>query len=268
MTATRASEAQADLLSPEEDIPAGASVARREPAGAVQASSGVATAMQLLQQAITAGIPVESIRELVKLSNEQADRAAAQEFNAALASFQAECPPIAKSSKASITTKSGVKYSYQYAELDQIATHIRPYLKPRGLSYGWDSSIDKNVLTCVCTLRHTNGHSVKASFTCPVDAAAHMSEQQKAAAALSYARRQSLVQVLGLTTCDPDTDGSAGASDTITDSQEADLEALMQEVHADRLRFLKYMEVESLGEIRAVDFASAVAALEAKRRSS
>ena len=103
-----------------------------------------------------------------------------------------------------------------------------------------------------------------ASFASPIDTAASMSGPQKVASALTYARRQSLVQVLGLTTTEPDTD--AASTDTITAEQVERLELMISESGADRQRFTRYLEVSELAEIRAVDFAAAVAALEAKRR--
>lgn len=220
----------------------------------------------LLRLAIVEKMPVEALEKLVALSERMSDRLAAQEFHRALSDFQQACPSITKTSKASISTSSGTKYSYQYAELDHIAKTINPLLSPHGLSYTWDMRMVDKILECTCTLRHVNGHSITASFSCPMETKAGMSEQQKYAAALSYARRQSLVQVLGLTTCDPDTD--AGSTETITDKQVADLDGLILEVKANKVLFLKFLGVEQLEDILAADFARAVKGLEDKRRKA
>jgi len=163
--------------------------------------------IDLLQVAIEHNLPVETLERLQALHERVSDRAAANEFARELAAFQEECPPIVKSSTAKVMTRGGVNYSYKYAELDQIARTVRPLLARRGFSYTWDSDVRDMALHCVCILRHVNGHFEKANFSAPVESAAGMSEQQKHASALTYARRQSLVQVLGLTTTDPDTDG-------------------------------------------------------------
>lgn len=209
---------------------------------------------------------VEALEKLVALHERVESRRAASEFAEAMANFQAECPAIPKTSKAKIQTKSGTGYSYTYAELDQIAKTVGPHLHSHGISYSWDSSIDSNRLRCTCTLRHRNGHSVGATFECPVDSQAAMSDAQKHAAALTYARRQSLIQVLGLTTCDPDNDGGQTNPATITENQIAAIECLLSEVGADRAKFLDWLHVGTIEEIPANSYRQAITALEQKRR--
>lgn len=236
---------------------------------AVMAPAGPLDVADLMRHAIDKGVSVEALEKLVTLHERLADRVAASEFAQAMADFQSECPAIPKSSRASINTKSGARYSYQYAELPAIARVVNPLLAKRGLSYTWDSDMtEAGLMHCVCTLRHVNGHSISASFTAPLDEEARMSVTQKGGAALTFAKRQSLVQVLGLTTTDPDTDlAGAGSTDSITAKQEADLDAMISEVNADRARFLKYMGVEALDQLRASDYSRAVAALNAKRKA-
>jgi hypothetical protein len=207
---------------------------------------------------------VEVLERIVALKEREADRAAARAFNEALHNFQAECPSIARTSTANIATRSGSRYSYKFADLDTIAKTVRPLLEKHGLSYSWDSKQDGNMLTCACTVRHVEGHAATSSFSAPVDSKAGMSEQQKHAAALTYAKRQSLTQVLGLTTADADTDAASG--ETISDKQVADLEALMVEVSANEGRFLEYLGVDVLSDLPVESYSAAVNALEAKRR--
>ena len=220
-----------------------------------------------------ASMTPEGLEKLVALFNQQEDRAAAREFSAAMAAFQAECPPIRKASTAEIVTTSGARYSYQYAELDMIANTIRPLLHKHGLSYTWDSSEAGGLLACTCTIRHANGHSVASKFTCSIDSAAKMSGAQKSGAALTYAKRQALIQALGLTTGEPDTDGAASrhaeTGPTITEDQAANLDAMLDELKAKdphiKARFLRHLKAEKLGDILASRFKGCVEMLEAKR---
>lgn len=220
----------------------------------------VASIYALLDRAIERGVPVESLERLQQMFQQEQDRSARREFNNALASFQAECPPIKKKSKAAIETSSGAKYTYTYAELDEIARTVRPLLHKRGLSYGWDSSVEGTTLKCVCTLRHENGHSITSTFTCPTDTPSKMSGQQKVASALTFARRQSLVEVLGLTTTDQDDDTADPTP--ITAEQCAELQALMAQHGVTLPRFLKWAKkatnVEALADLPARAFTSAV----------
>lgn len=218
---------------------------------------------QLLRLAVTGNVPVETIEKLVALKERMEDRNAAREFNIALADFQAACPAIKKTSSAKITTAGGSAYSYSYAELDEIARTTRPILTRFGLSYTWDSEADGEKLICTCTVFHTSGHSRSAKFTLPTTTKSGMSDQQKVAAALTYARRQSLIQALGLTTTDPDTDGPR-VDDKVTAEQVAELEKLVKETGADLSKLLAYLGVASLADITARGFDKAKKALSAK----
>lgn len=217
--------------------------------------------IELLHLAVEHKLPVETLERLQALHERVSDRAAAIEFAQDLAAFQAACPPIAKTSTANVVTKGGARYSYKYAELDQIARTVRPLLAKRGFSYGWDSELRDKTLHCVCTLRHVNGHSEKANFSAPIDSAAGMSEQHKVASALTYARRQSLIQVLGITTADPDTDGAS--PEPITQAQADDLRDLIEECGANLTRFLKWAKIERIEDLPTRDYESAVNAVRA-----
>ncbi len=221
--------------------------------------------MQLMAMALEkGGDAVSQIERLVDMKLKLDALSAAREFNRAMADFQAECPPIAKSSTARIMTKGGTSYSYQYAELDEIARTVNPLLARHGLSYSWDSEFAEKSLTCICTVRHINGHSVPAKFALPIDNPSAMNDQQKVGAALTFAKRYSLISALGIVTGEPDSDGADPA--TISDEQQTLLQAKLEEYGLDRQRFLSYMKVRSLAEIPATNFTAALNAIETRKR--
>jgi hypothetical protein len=224
---------------------------------------------ELLQLAIEKGTPVEQLTVLVDLHERLSNRAAAVEFAQAMAAFQAECPPIHKSSTAKIATQKGGQYSYTYAELDEIARTINPILAKFGLSYSWDSAVDDRgqILTCTCTVRHLNGHSVTSKFTLPIENPSAMNPQQKVAAALTFAKRQTLTSALGLTTTDEDPDSVKQVDPTpVSEDQLIQLEDLVTETQIDLPRFLKYLEISALKDLPAARFKEAVAALNEKKQ--
>ena len=246
-------------------VPEPANLARVEPT----ALAGEPSIMRVIAYGIEKGTSIDVMEKLYALARDDADRKALREFSAAMAAFQAECPPIRKTSSASIVTKAGAKYGYTYAELDEIARTVGPFLHKHGLSYSWDSSEDKGSIVCTCIVKHANGHRETAKFSCPTDSAAAMSGAQRQAAALTYARRQSLVQALGLTTADPDTDGADDVQPVdptpITETQAANLDCLIDEVKADRKRMLAHFGVETLADLPAARFKEAIEGLERKR---
>lgn len=230
----------------------------------VQADAGSPAA--LLHEAVVRGASVEQLKELVGLHERIEERQARKAYFDAMAKFQAKCPPIRRSSVAKFNTRGGGEMSYTFAALDEIATTANPILTECGLSYTWDSKIESGVITCVCTVRHVLGHHESASIQLPTDSASAMSSQQKVGAALTFARRLSLTQALGLTTTDDDIDGRDTSGGAISEEQVHQLVALATEVKADMPRFLKFCGVDSLDKIPAHRFADAVALLERKRK--
>lgn len=225
----------------------------------------------LVRLAIDKGVDVEVLERLVALQERVTERNARGAYFAALADFQDKCPEIRKSKTAKITTRSGAQFDYTYAPLEEITRTIRPILRDCGLSYSWNVAADSKVLIVSCILRHVEGHEERASFPVPVDSAAAMSDAQKNGAALTYGRRQSLIAVLGLTTADQDVDGQdgngGGEVEKITAKQVADLSALMDEVKADKTKFLRFLKVAALADLPAKKYQNAVRALEAKRQA-
>ena len=207
---------------------------------------------------------VEALGKLVELHERVQRRRAELEFSQALVAFQSNCPPIPRTSTAEIVTKSGTKFSYTYADLEQIVETVRPYLATFGLAFTFDSKADGKTLRCSCLLRHANGHQIVSNFELPTDSGSAMSEQQKVGAALTFAKRQSLVAVLGLTLTDPDPDGSADPT-PITAEQEATLLGLIEETGSDPARFRKHFGLREVRDMRASQYAEAVRMLERKR---
>lgn len=222
----------------------------------------------LLRLAVEKNLDVEKFERLVALRERVEDRAAAQEFAVAMARFQRDCPPIIKEKTGNVATQGGVAFSYKYASLPRIAKTIAPHLAANGLSYSWDTRTDGANLTVVCTVRHVNGHSVKSECTLPTETRAGMSAQQKIGSARTFGERLSLIQALGITTADPDTDGADPQQfEHITDQQASDILALAEEVGVKIERVLKAAKAEKVAGILAAQYPRLIQMLEAKREA-
>lgn len=222
----------------------------------------------LLVLALQNQVSVETIERLVALRERADERSAREAYFAALRSFSAACPPVQKTSKAKITTRTGGGYEYAYAELDEIAETVRPHLEANGFAYTWDCelSTDSAILITICTLRHVAGHMTSSRFPVPTASSSAMSDQQRYAAAFTFGRRQSLFGVLGLSTTEATPD-EPGQMATITAEQAANLESLLDETKRDRVKFLRYAGAASLAEIAAGRYAELVALLEQARKA-
>lgn len=194
---------------------------------------------------------------------------AKQKFNGAMAKFAAECPPVPRRTENAQfqVTRAGTRQNRTYASLEDIAETIRAPLAANGLSYRWTGTdVKDGRLTMECVISHVGGHSESSPVVLPVESKAGCSEQQKYGTAMEYARRYSLIQALGLTSCDPDTDGNdESGGEVISDQQTADLAAMLDELGGDhKTRFLAWLGVSALSDIPAARFNEAKAALARK----
>lgn len=119
---------------------------------------------------------------------------------AALAAFQAECPPVRKGSTATVNGKSKtgapVSYSYAYADLSAIHEVIDPIKGKHGLSFSARPTMSADgSFELRYALRHESGEMVTGIYPLPpVDRMG----PQDLGKAITYARRYAECSVLGV----------------------------------------------------------------------
>lgn len=240
-------------------------IAKREEAEALPISASEVSEMTML--ALKSPDPAGAVEKLMTMRHREQDRHAEREFDAALNVFHDECPPVVKTKTAKIATKSGAKYEYRYVPLDRLDRTIRPIARTHGFRWKWTSEIRSNQKYAICVLRHVGGHSEESAFPYTEDSTAPISGAQKSGAAFTYAKRQSLLAVFGLSAYDDDSDGAFHKSDAgkITEEQANDLYGLIAEVKADTKQFLAWAQVEKVEDLPADKYNTAVTLLELKR---
>lgn len=155
--------------------------------------------------------PNFNVDALERLLNMQKDIMAANakaDYDSALSLFQKECPIIHKGK--SVMNKDGKTARYSYAPMDSIISQVREPLAKHGFSYDVDTEIvnqgNANWIKAIVTATHVSGHSKTKTFMVPVDKDAFMNEQQKVAAARTYALRYCFTGIFGIMTGDEDDD--------------------------------------------------------------
>jgi len=209
-------------------------------------------------------LDVAKMERLLAMHREivQEDRRVA--FAAAMARLQAKLPQITKEGR--IVVK-GTERS-RYARIEDIDVAIRPLLAGEGFSLSFDTeSKDGKSFLISAKLSHDQGHEETKSILLPMDASDYRSNVQSIGSTVSYGKRQLIKLHLNLIERDEDDDGSGGAQ-PITESQAADLEAMLTEVKADKGKFLVFMGVGEVKDILARDMKKATNALEVKRRNA
>lgn len=221
------------------------------------------TPMEMLQIAVQRGADLDQLQKLMDLQERYEANQARRQFNEAFAAFKAEAIVIVKST----TIKDGPLKGKKHANLFDVVDAVTPKLSAHGLAISWKlTKDDKDWMEVTCTLRHAAGHAEHVSMGSAPDIGPGRNAIQARGSAKSYLERYTATAILGLAAQDMDDDGNAtSGGDCISEKQVDDLMALADEVKADRAKFLAYMKVSKLAEIRADDYTKAVRALESKR---
>lgn len=204
-----------------------------------------------IMEAVRRKLPAAELERLFALAERAADRQAKQDFNAALAAFQAECPQVHKAKTVDFASKAGGRVHYAYAPLEVIAKAIAPALRRHGLSYTFTTTLADRRMDVTCHVRHAGGHVESATFPLPImEGTGSMSESQKNGGTLTFGMRNALRMALGLTSTDEDTDArKADADEPISHDERQEIETAMAELRGDINRFCALLKVERLDQI-------------------
>lgn len=210
------------------------------------------SALTLIDKAVSAGLPVEALDRLMDLQDRIDAKEAERQFNMAISSFQAACPPIIK--RKEMRTGNAISY---YAPLGDIVEQIKDTLAEHRLSFRFRvEDLDDGGIRVTCIVAHALGHSESTSMRGNADTSGSKNAIQAVGSTVTYLQRYTLIGALGLTTADEDMDGRV-QMDFITADQKKDLEARAKNANVNMEKYLAYLGVATLDELRAVDFAKA-----------
>lgn len=184
-----------------------------------------------ISQAIAANVPVETLERLFGLREKVKAEAAKEAYVRAMAIFQSECPVIKKTKK--VLNKDGRSVRYQFAPLDSIVEQIKKPLAKATLSYRWETKNENGEIRAICIVTHSLGHSESSDFAVPIDKEGYMTAPQKVAAALTFAKRYSLTNALGISTGDEDTDATTVGKEKDPKSDKSKIIFLLRKLGGD-----------------------------------
>jgi hypothetical protein len=165
---------------------------------------------QLLQTVLASG-NVEVLERFIALRNAEQDRGARLAFEEAFSKMRAELPSIKKSKEVKRTNGG---HMYNYAPLEEIQKTCDPILQAHGFSYSWrEEAIQEGKRVWFDLFGF--GHTKSNCFDAPLLGAKQsnsggeiVNAVQAARMTSSYAKRNSMVDGLGLIIEDEDTDGA------------------------------------------------------------
>lgn len=130
-------------------------------------------------------------------------------FNA-LAAAQGEFGEIIKDKTATVRTRSGAEYDYNYADLGSVLNATRPQLSKHGLSISWvfRNGQDRGTGFVITQLLHATG-KLESELPLFYDPTAQ-SVMQSLGSAITYAKRYGLCGLIGVVAEDDDDGAGAG----------------------------------------------------------
>ena len=228
----------------------------------VEPISGVLAVIE--RAALNKDIDVEKMKALFELQERIMARKAEMAFNAAFAEMQSEMPVIAENGQ----IKVGNEVRSKYALFEDINDAIKPVLQKHGFAIMFKTGTTKDSVSVIPILVHRDGHrEVGEAVELGADTSGSKNSVQSVGSSVSYAKRYGLLALLNITTRGEDDDGFAGGAKLITESQAADLQALLEETKTTKERLLKYVsakvkrQIKSLDQIPASLYADAVTAV-------
>lgn len=229
---------------------------------AVQSISESAALLQVIERVATnPTVDVEKMSRLLDVHERILARQAAVAFNAALAEMQDHLPIISQRGE---IIHNG-KLISSYAKWEDIVGQIRPVLSQHGFSLTFTIAQTNDRMNVTGVLRHRDGHNETTTLSLPIDMSGAKNAVQGIGSTVSYGKRYVACALLNIASTGEDDDASGAQTGFINAEQKQTLDALMQETGADTAKFLRFMGVAALDEIKALDFARAQKALEAKR---
>lgn len=196
------------------------------------------------------------------------------EIAAALAQFQAEVtdPDADQTAKIEPKDKTKQAFSYPYADLAGVLSHVRPLLSKHGLSVVQDAVCEPDHVAVKTHILHTSGQSLSfGPLRMPADG-----DAKAWGSAITYARRYALMAALGIAArgSDDDARGAGGRKNKpLTDGQKRKLGYELERggfTDEEVARALATYQVNSIAELnvaQASDFIEKTIA-EADRRTT
>lgn len=212
---------------------------------------------EMIRLAVESGSDLEKLEKLLALQERWEANEAKKAYHEAMAQFKANAPKVTKD-------KQNLQYKSMYTTLGNLVNTVNPELSKHGLSASWDI-FQNGIIKVTCKMTHRMGHSEHAEASAPADTSGSKNAIQQIKSTITYLKAVTFESICGLASTDANLDDDANAVvELIDEKQEATIEEYIVSVGADRVKFLKYMKVESLSEIKKSDYQKAINALGAK----
>lgn len=221
-----------------------------------------ASPVDLIRTAVEKGMDAAQLATLMDLQERWEKGEAKKAFIAAMGAFKENPPELVKNKE--VSYGKGKETAYSHATLDQVSGVIGKALTEHDITHRWSVEQSETSIKVTCILTHAQGHSEETTLAAPADNSGSKNSIQAIGSTVTYLQRYTLLAAVGLAVKDQDKDGAVPL-ELITSAQKDQIIKLMRETNTVTAQFLKYLKVDSLDQLPAVKFQSAIAALNDKK---
>jgi hypothetical protein len=211
-------------------------------------------------------VDIDKMERLMDMHERLMEKQAETAFNKAMIEAQKECRVV-------VADKRNEQTHSDYASYEAMDRVLRPVYTKHGfaITFNTGDGAPDNYVRVVCDVLHTDGHSKSYHIDMPADGKGAkggdvMTKTHAVGSGTTYGRRYLVNMIFNLSVGFYDDDGNAASVATVTESQAADLNAMLDEVGADKALFLKWCKSESIEAIAAHKFDACIDRLEEMRQ--
>ena len=219
------------------------------------------TPASMLSIAVEQGADLDKLEKLMELQEKWERNEAKKAYHNAVAEFKKNPPVVIKD-------KVNLQYNSRYASKDSLVNTTNVSLSDYGLNARWDiHQGEGNLISVTCILSHALGHSESVTMSAPPDDSGKKNPIQQIKSTKTYLEIATYEAVTGIAVSDiGDDDGNGANQSYITEEQVANLDALIEEVDANKQQFLKVLKIDELSHLPSSKYDGAVKRLEQKRK--
>jgi hypothetical protein len=231
----------------------------------ISINDGAALLSLIGRAASDPSVDMDKMERLMAMHERMTAKQAENQFNDAMCSAQSETRQVA-------TDANNPQTRSRYATYAALDASLRPIYTRHGfsISYDTDASATEGCIRVLAYVSHRAGHTRTYHADMPADGKGAkggdvMTKTHAFGAGTAYGMRYLLKMIFNVAVGEYDNDGNDSHADTVTEDQAATLQALIEEVKADKKAFLAYFGADSIQNIPSKHYKRAVDALNKKR---
>lgn len=197
--------------------------------------------------ALDPSIDVERLEKIIDMERNSERYAAEKAFARAMSQMQPKLPAVDK-------TGENLHLKSKYAKLEDIQSAVRPLLSEHGFAVRWTSETIDGKICVTCIITHKDGHSERDTLPLPVLTQNGTNALQQHGVTMTYGKRYTLCNVLGIQLGGEDSDGAPQLSgETLTEFQVTGLRDMLKKLDREEEGFLSFMSKRGVIVASALD---------------